>query len=124
MGKETKAPASAPADSEAKQRGKTLWAAMLAAVDGQIAGDRNHGWVGADSLATVEAIVAEDASLSKCGDVAKFTLSGEALAMISAVINPSAFRQQLEDPKGLNKLDKSDAKRSGSLKSLAAEFGS
>ncbi len=113
-----------PEVSEAKQRGKALWSVYIATVDAQIAGNRQHGWVAADSMAVIENIVAEDAALSKCGDVAKFTLSAEALSFITAVVNPSGHRQQLEDPKGLNRLDKSENKRGGSLKGLAAEFGS
>lgn len=120
MGKpEQKAP-----ESDAKALGKALWAALLATIDGQINGDRKHGWGAKDSMAVIENIVAEDAGLSKCGDVTKYVLSEEATRIISTVVNPSAFRQQLEDPKGLNRLDKVEAKRTGSLKSMAAEFGS
>ncbi len=122
MAKET--PKAAPEMSDAKQLGKALWATLVAILEAQINGNRSHGWGAKDSMAVIEGIVAEDASLSKCGDVAKFTLSEEALRIIGAVINPSAFRQQLEDPKGLNRLDKVEGKRSGSLKGLAAEFGS
>ncbi len=109
-------------ESEAKQRGKALWATLISVVDAQIAGNRQHGWGAKDSMAVVENIVAEDATFSKCGDVAKFTLSEEALRIIGAVVNPSAFRQQLEAKDGLNRLDKVEGKRQGSLKSLAAEF--
>ncbi len=125
MGKETKAPATPPpADSEAKQRGKALWAELIRVVDERIAGDRDHGWVADDSMPAIEALVAKDAEMSKASDVAKFTLSDEAMAIIKAVVNPSGFRQQLEAKDGLNRLDKSDSKRGGSLKKLAAEYGS
>ena len=121
--KETPKGEPTPEVSEAKARGKALWAVLISIVDARIAGDRKHGWVADDSMPVIEGLVAEDASLSKCGDVAKFTLSDEALAMIKAVVNPSGFRQQLEDPKGLNRLDKSENKRGGSLKNLEAQYG-
>lgn len=107
--------------SESKVRGKALWAAAKAAIDGQINGDRNHGWGQADSKAAIEAVVNEDAALSKCGDVTKFTLSDEALLIIDRFINPSACRQWLEDAKGMNRLNKSDRKRTSV--DFEAEFG-
>ncbi len=126
--KETpKAPPAAletPAQAEAKRRGKALWATLVATIDAQIAGNRKAGWGQADSLAVIERIVAEDASLSKAGSVQQYTLSDEALLIIGNVVNPSAFRQQLEDPKGLNRLDKVEGKRTGSLKKFQEEFGS
>ncbi len=125
MAKETpKAPAPASPDSEAKQRGKALWATLVRIIDAQIAGNRKAGWGAKDSMAVIEGIVSNDAELSKCGDVSKFTLSDEAMLIIGNVVNPSAFRQQLEDPKGLNRLDKVEGKRTGTIKGLMAEFGS
>ncbi len=125
MAKETpKTPAPGSPDSEAKQRGKALWATLVSIIDAQIAGNRKAGWGQADSLAVIEGVVAEDASLSKAASVQQFTLSDEALLIIGNVVNPSAFRQQLEDPKGLNRLDKVEGKRTGTIKGLMAEFGS
>ena len=110
------------AKADPKARGKALFAVFNGAVDGQIAGDKQHGWGNKDSLAVIESIVAEDAALSD-GDVKQFTLSDEALQFIGVVINPSAFRQQLEG-KDDGRLTKVEAKRVGSLKNLASEFGS
>ena len=101
---------------------QALWAVFQAAVDGQIDGNRKHGWVNDDSFAVIEAIVAEDAAQSKCGDVAKYTLSEPAAKLIRLVINPSAYRQKEEAEGG--RLDKVEGKRSGSLSSLEKEFNS
>ena len=109
------------AETDAKALGKALWAVLQATIDAQIAGDKNHGWGAKDSMAVVENIVAEDAALSKVGDVTKYVLSEEATRMIAEVINPSAFRQQLEKAKRLNK---SENVRKPGLDGLAEEFGS
>jgi hypothetical protein len=120
MAKPEQKPGAAQADPKA--RGKALFASFNDAVNTQIAGDKAHGWGNKDSLAVVEAIVSKDAELSE-GDVTKYTLTDEALQFIGVVINPSAFRQQLES-KDDGRLTKVEAKRVGSLKNLASEFGS
>lgn len=113
------------AQGDAKALPKALWAAMLAAVDLQINGDRKHGWGGEDSFVVIEAIVAEDASLAE-GAAKNYTLSEPASKLIRLWINPSAARQNLEKDTDLGKarLDVVENKRKGSLKGLAAEFGS
>jgi len=110
------------AKPDPKARGKALFSVFNGVVDSQIAGDKSHGWGNADSMAVIESIVAEDAALSD-GDVKQFTLSEEAMKLIAIVVNPSAFRQQLES-KDDGRLTKVEGKRAGSLKSLKAEFGS
>lgn len=123
MGKEApRQPEQPSAQADPKARGKALFAVFNGAVDGQIAGDKAHGWGNKDSIAVIESIVAEDAALSS-GDVRQFTLSDEALAFIAAVVNPSAFRQQLES-KADGRLTKVEAKRVGSLKNLVNQFKS
>lgn len=107
--------------TDAKALGKALWAVLQATIDAQIGGNKDHGWGAKDSLAVIENIVAEDAALSKCGDVVKYSLSDEAMRMIAEVINPSAFRQQLEKAKRLNK---SENVRKAGLDALGEEFGS
>ena len=118
MTKPEQKPGEAKADPKA--RGKALFSVFNGTIAGQIAGDKSHGWGNKDSLAVIESIVAEDAALSE-GDVKQFTLSDEAMQFIGVVVNPSAFRQQLE---GDGRLVKTETKRVGSLKNLASEFGS
>lgn len=115
-------PESGKPQADPKARGKALFAVFNGVVDAQIAGDKSHGWGNKDSMAVIESIVAEDAAMSD-GDVKQFTLSEEALQFIAVVVNPSAFRQQLES-KDDGRLTKVESKRVGSLKNLSAEFGS
>ena len=78
-----------------------LQKAFQAAVEGQIGENVNHGWGAEDSAAAIEAIVAEDASISAAegGELAKYSPSDPAMLLIKKVINPSAFRQVLEGAK-------------------------
>jgi hypothetical protein len=114
-------PAEAP-KPDGKARGKALFAEFNAAVNLQIGGDKHHGWGNKDSLAVIEAIVAKDVEFHE-GEAKTYTLSDEAIQFIGVVINPSAFRQQLES-KDDGRLEKTETKRVGSLKNLASEFGS
>ena len=80
--------------------------AFHAAIKGQIQGDTKHGWGQADSLAVIEAVVAEDATqeAKKPGaSLEKYTPSEAAMKLIAEVVNPSAFRQKLETKGILNK---------------------
>jgi hypothetical protein len=113
-------PESAKADPKA--RGKALFAAFNAAVDGQIKGDKAHGWGNEDSLAVIEAVVAEDVNWHE-GEAKTYTLSDEAMKFIGIVVNPSAARQQFEH-KDDGRLVKTESKRVGSLKAMKTEFGS
>jgi hypothetical protein len=119
---ETQKPQGDKPQADPKARGKALFGAFNAVVNAQIGGDKQHGWGNKDSMAVIESIVAEDAALND-GDVKQFTLSDEAMRIIALVVNPSAFRQQLES-KDDGRLTKVEAKRTGSLKNLSAEFGS
>lgn len=67
------------------------------AVLAQINGNKEHGWGQADSLAVIKAIV-KDATGKE--------LAGEAEAQVKSLINPSQFRQILEDQKVLNESPK------------------
>ena len=111
-----------PAAADAKALGKALWTKAKEVIDMQINGDRKHGWGVKDSMAAIEEVVALDAELSKAESVQKFTLSDEALRIVEFFVNPSACRQKLEDPKGLNRLDRSDSKRTSV--DFDKEFGS
>lgn len=122
MAKPDQKPESGKPQADPKARGKALFAVLNGVVDAQIAGDKSHGWGNQDSLAVIESIVAEDAAMSD-GDVKQFTLSDEALKCIAMVVNPSAFRQQLEGKKD-GRLVKVEGKRSNSLEAMKAEFGS
>lgn len=108
--------------ADPKARGKALFAAFNAAVDAQIAGDKLHGWGNEDSMAVIEAIVAEDVNWHE-GEAKTYTLSDEAMKFIGIVVNPSAARQRFEDEDD-GRLTKVVGKRSNSLKTLKAEFGS
>lgn len=75
-------------------------------VKAQIADDKNHGWGVEDSLAVIEAIVSQDAE-NKAEEkpdlaLAKYTVGEDAMKWIKKMVNPSAFRQELEKAKMLN----------------------
>lgn len=90
-----------------------------AAVVSQINGDREHGWVAADSMAVIEDVVAEDAKAAKG---AYKGLSPEAKQYIEYVINPSAARQSFERSGWLNVPKKDQPGRRGGLASVMANL--
>lgn len=69
-------------------------------VTNRLNGDTNHGWGVDDSTSVIETLVATDNQIFHEENPAKlagtYTPSGECLAMISKLVNPSAFRQALE----------------------------
>lgn len=89
------------------------------AVKAQIGSNKEHGWGSNDSMAVIDVIVAEDASNSaEAGEtLEKYSLSEEASKWIKRLINPSAFRQELESSKLLNK---SEGRKSKSEKLFAS----
>ena len=82
---------------EPKEKSLVSWKLIKDAVNSVINGDRDHGWVGVDSLAAIEFIVGEDAAVSKADSVAKYTLSQDALDAIVFFVNPSACALTLEN---------------------------
>ncbi len=100
------------------ERKTALVAVLNQVIKSQLNGDKNHGWGADDSMAVIDAVVAKDAELSPKGTLAeKYTLSDEALDLVRAVVNPSAFRQILEAKKLLNPPKKGESTR-GSVKDL------
>lgn len=66
---------------------------FLASVSARVAGDRNHGWGAEDSLAVIKALFG----------ASKGTWTDEVGGLVKTVINPSQFRQALEDSDVLNR---------------------
>ena len=113
-----------PADNSAAKNGEAaIKRAFWDTVKHQIGKDRQHGWGIEDSMAVIDAVVAEDAAQSE-GEAKGFSLSETATELVRLVVNMSAFRQQLES-KGVALLDKSEKteRKRGLLKSMATEFG-
>lgn len=93
--------------------GKAAWQAIKDAIKG----DRKHGWGVDDSMQVIESLIAEDGPDG-------YAPSDRCLELIRSVVNPSAFRQQLES-KEVNLLDKPKKaeRRKASLAKLADEYG-
>lgn len=98
---------------------KELQKAMADAIKDRINEDRHHGWGADDSMAVIEAVIGEDASIEIARLIAGgkeptlYTPTEAALKLIKRVVNPSAFRQWLEGqkrPDGETILAKSDKK--------------
>jgi hypothetical protein len=79
--------------------------AFIESVKAQIGDDRQHGWGVEDSKHVIEDVIAEDATL----EIARLLKEGKkpetyspsenAMALVKKVINPSAYRQELEKAK-------------------------
>lgn len=85
----------------------TLKEMFQEAVKAAIGEDRNHGWGVDDSCEVIETLIAEEMGEGKVP-------SEELMRFIKMVVNPSAFRQKLEEtkrPDGLSVLAKSEKKR-------------
>ena len=65
-------------------------------VKNRINGDKNHGWGVDDSVEVIMAVVATETG-TEVKDIESIR------GLIKAVVNPSAFRQQLETKELLNK---------------------
>ena len=78
-----------------------------AAVLARIGGNKNHGWGGEDSLTVILAIVKDFYSDAK---MAGKEIDGDAKEQIKSLVNPSAYRQVLEDQKVLNESVKGSKK--------------
>lgn len=63
----------------------------------QINGNKDHGWGALDSLAVIKAIVKAETGKD---------LAGDAEAQVKSMVNPSQYRQILEDQKVLNESPK------------------
>lgn len=73
--------------------------AMAEAVKSQLNGDKDHGWGQTDSMNAIEQLIMdchEEIGKEKCAPL-------ELLAFINDLVNPSAFRQKLENKGLLNK---------------------
>ncbi len=101
---------------------KSIQKAFWDTVKHQISGNRKHGWHQKDSMAVIDAVVAEDAAQAG-GSAKDYSLSQTATELINEVVNPSAMRQKLES-KDVNMLDKSEVKerKRSIMAGMAKEF--
>ena len=79
----------------------------------RIKGDKRHGWGVEDSVAIIESLIAEDAPDG-------YAPSEDLMKLVAIVVNPSAFRQQLEKAGDLVESGKKRAK--GSAWASLGEF--
>ena len=79
--------------------------AFQKAVKERIGNDKDHGWGQADSMHVIETLIVAECGVEKEDIV-------ELLDAINHVVNPSAFRQKLENAGILNKGSKVEKKAS------------
>ena len=93
---------------------------MKSSIASQIAGNRQHGWGQADSMAVISDLLAEFGGEFASKEPEAQEVRNAVLAGINQMVNPSAARQWLESSK-VNLLDKAEGRKGASAK-LFAEF--